>query len=141
MNGDMFATHACDTLYNLIGIGTQQGIHLVGIPTEGIHTPHLHDKMIGIENTNYVFNAAQDLQDEIVFKPGGLIQSRAQEVLRKANDILHTIENIGLFNAIEQGFFGGVSRKRTEGRGGDGVFLKDDDYYNPVFEIIANGVL
>jgi beta-lysine 5,6-aminomutase alpha subunit len=141
MNGNMFATHACDTLYNLIGISTQQGIHLVGTPTEGIHTPHLHDKVIGIENTNYVFNAAQDMGDEIEFKSGGIIQTRAQDILWKANEILHTIENIGLFNAIERGFFGGVSRKRNEGRGMDGVFLKDEDYYNPVFEIIAGGVL
>jgi beta-lysine 5,6-aminomutase alpha subunit len=141
MNGNMFTTHACDTLYNLIGIGTRQGIHLVGIPTEGIHTPHLHDKVIGIENTSYVFNAAQDMQDEIVFKPGGLIQTRAQDVLWKASEILRLIENIGLFNAIEQGFFGGVSRKRNEGRGMEGVFLKDKDYYNPVSEIIAGRVI
>ena len=81
MDGNLYRTHAADTLFNLVTIATGQGIQTIGVPTEGIFTPHMHDRVIGLENVDYVFNTARDLGDEIEFKPGGIIQTRAQEVL------------------------------------------------------------
>ena len=82
MDGNLYRTHATDSLFNLVTIATGQGIQTIGVPTEGIFTPHVHDRVIGLENVNYVFDAARDLGDEIEFKPGGIIQTRAREVLR-----------------------------------------------------------
>ena len=38
MDGNLFRTHACDTLFNLVTIATGQGIQTIGVPTEGIFT-------------------------------------------------------------------------------------------------------
>jgi beta-lysine 5,6-aminomutase alpha subunit len=136
MTGDVYRTHACDTLFNLVSIATRQGIHLVGVPTEGIHTPHLSDRVIGLDNTHYVFNAAHDINEEIEFKPGGLIQSRAQHVLGEAHDMLAHIQKIGLFTAIGEGLFGDTPRSMEDGRGKEGVVIKVSEYYNPFNELI-----
>src|ERR1035438_9058533 len=82
MDGNLFRTHAADSLFNLVTIATGQGIQTIGVPTEGIFTPHVHDRVIGLENVNYVFDAARDLGDEIEFKRGGIIQTRAQQIGR-----------------------------------------------------------
>lgn len=139
MDGDFFRTHACDTLFNLVSIATRQGIHLVGVPTEGIHSPHLADRVVGLDNTHYVFLAAGDLHEEIEFKPGGLIQSRAQQVLDGAYDLLNYIQRIGLFAAIEESLFGDTPRSMDEGRGKEGVILKSGQYYIPFSELILGG--
>jgi beta-lysine 5,6-aminomutase alpha subunit len=46
------------------------------------------------------------------------------------------VKEIGLISAIEEGTFGDISRKRDEGKGADGVFVKGEDYYNPIFEMM-----
>ncbi len=103
MDGNLFRTHAADTLFNLVTIATGQGIQTIGVPTEGIFTPHIHDRVLGLQNVDYVFNAARDLGEEIEFKRGGIIQTRAQEVLAGAHALLERIAEIGLFAAIEPG--------------------------------------
>jgi beta-lysine 5,6-aminomutase alpha subunit len=132
MDGNLFMTHACDTLFNLITVATDQEIQTIGIPTEGIFTPHIHDRVLGMENSNYVFTAARDLGDEIEFKPGGFIQSRAASVLRDAHAMLEEIVEIGLFAALERGMFGDVSRSRDTGRGGEGIVEVAEGYLNPL---------
>jgi len=139
MNGNIFRTHACDTLFNLITITTQQHIQTIGVPTEGIHTPYIHDRTLGMENVQYVFNNARNFGDEIMFKPGGIIQTRAHEVLKSADELLGRIKDMGLFQAIEKGFFGDVSRGIDAGKGRDGVVLKDVDYFNPFSALILEG--
>ena len=102
MDGNLFRTHAADALFNLVTIATGQGIQTIGVPTEGIFTPHIHDRVLGLQNVDYVFNSARDLGEEIEFKPGGIIQTRAQEVLAGAHELLERIAEAGLFAAIEQ---------------------------------------
>ena len=84
MDGNLFRTHATDTLFNLVTIATHQGIQTIGVPTEGIFTPHIHDRVLGLQNVAYVFNSARDLGEEIEFKRGGIIQTHAQQVLARA---------------------------------------------------------
>jgi beta-lysine 5,6-aminomutase alpha subunit len=100
MDGNLFRTHACDSLFNLVTVASGQGIQTIGVPTEGIFTPHVHDRVIGLENVNYVFSAARDLGDEIEFRRGGIVQTRAQEVLRGAHALLAQIAEEGLFAAL-----------------------------------------
>jgi beta-lysine 5,6-aminomutase alpha subunit len=138
MDGNLFRTHAADALFNLVTIATGQGIQTIGVPTEGIFTPHIHDRVLGLQNVDYVFNAARDLGDEIEFKRGGIIQTRAREVLAGARELLERIAQTGLFAAIEQATFGDVSRKLDEGRGIDGIVDTDEGYFNPVVALMGD---
>jgi beta-lysine 5,6-aminomutase alpha subunit len=138
MDGNLFRTHASDTLFNLVTIATGQGVQTIGVPTEGIFTPHIHDRVLGLQNVDYVFNAAHDLGEEIEFKRGGIIQTRAQEVLAGAHELLEGIAQTGLFKAIEQATFGDVSRRIDEGRGIEGIVTTEDGYHNPVVELMRD---
>ncbi|MCK9444082.1 MAG: lysine 5,6-aminomutase subunit alpha [Tissierellaceae bacterium] len=139
MTGNIFKGHIQNAMFNMVSIMTNQGIQLLGMLTEAIHTPHLHDRYLAIENAKYVFNNARSLGDEIEFKEGGIIQSRAQEVLNKAEELLTQIEKEGLFKTIEEGKFGGVKRLRTGGKGLNGVAKKDRGYFNPFIELMLGG--
>jgi beta-lysine 5,6-aminomutase alpha subunit len=136
MDGNLFRTHACDSLFNLVTVATGQGIQTIGVPTEGIFTPHVHDRVIGLENVNYVFSAARDLGDEIEFKHGGIVQRRAQEVLCGAHELLAQIADEGLFAALARGVFGDVCRRVDEGRGQEGVVATGAEYFNPAGELM-----
>jgi beta-lysine 5,6-aminomutase alpha subunit len=140
MDGNLFRTHATDTLFNLVTIASGQGIQTIGVPTEGIFTPHIHDRVLGLQNVNYVFNSARDLGEEIQFKPGGIIQTRAQEVLRDAHAMLEHIAEIGLIAAIDEGVFGDVSRSVREGRGIEGIVETEEEYFNPATELMRGAL-
>jgi beta-lysine 5,6-aminomutase alpha subunit len=137
MDGNLFRTHAADALFNLVTIATGQGIQTIGVPTEGIFTPHIHDRVLGLQNVDYVFNAAHDLGEEIEFRPGGIIQTRAQEVLTGARELLEQIAHTGLFKAITEGTFGDVSRGAGDGRGIEGIIELEEGYFNPVEELMC----
>jgi beta-lysine 5,6-aminomutase alpha subunit len=136
MDGNLYRTHATDSLFNLVTIATGQGIQTIGVPTEGIFTPHIHDRVIGLENVNYTFNAARDLGEEIEFKPGGIIQTRAQQVLAGAHTLLARIADIGLFSALGEGVFGDVPRQIDDGRGSEGIIETREGYFNPATELM-----
>jgi beta-lysine 5,6-aminomutase alpha subunit len=136
MDGNLFRTHAADSLFNLVTVATGQGIQTIGVPTEGIFTPHIHDRVLGLQNVDYVFNAARDLGEEIEFKRGGIIQTHAQEVLAGARETLERIAETGLFEAIAAGTFGDVKRREDEGRGIEGILAVEEGYFNPVVELM-----
>ncbi len=137
MDGNLLRTHACDTLFNLITVATRQGIQTIGVPTEGIFTPHIHDRAMGLQSVGYVARTARDLADEVRFKPGGRIQRRAQDVLRSATALLQEIREEGLFQAIENGRFGNVERSRDGGRGREGIIACEAGYLEPFGEIMT----
>jgi beta-lysine 5,6-aminomutase alpha subunit len=139
MTGNIFKGHVQNAMFNMVSIMTNQGIQLLGMLTEAIHTPHLHDRYLSIENAKYIFNNARHISDEIEFKEGGVIQTRAQKVLDEATELLAKIEKEGLFQTIEQGKFGGVRRSRTGGKGLDGVTKKDAGYFNPFIPMMLGG--
>jgi len=138
MTGNIFKGHLQDALFNVISIWTHQGIQLLGMMTEAIHTPFMSDRALSNENAKYIFNNMRNIGDEIEFKEGGIIQTRAKEVLQKAADMLEEIEKEGLFATLEQGKFAGVKRSRTGGKGLDGVAVKDDKYINPFVPLMLN---
>jgi beta-lysine 5,6-aminomutase alpha subunit len=140
MDGNLFRTHAADTLFNLVTVATGQGVQTIGVPTEGIFTPHIHDRVLGLQNSGYVFNAARDLGDEIEFRRGGLVQTHAQAVLRDAHAILERIAEAGLFKAIEGGVFGDVSRHFEGGRGMEGIVATEEGYFNPVTDLMRGAL-
>lgn len=139
MTGNIFKGHIQDALFNMIAVWSGQSLQLLGMLTEAIHTPHMQDRYLSIENASYIFNNARDIGEEVEFKQGGLIQSRAQDVLTEADKLLHAIEKEGLFSTIEQGRFGGVKRPRDGGKGLEGVCVKDDEYFNPFIPLMMGG--
>ena len=139
MTGNIFRGHIQDALFNLIAVWSGQSLQLLGMLTEAIHTPHMHDRYLSIENAQYIFNNARDIGSEVEFKEDGIIQKRAQFVLQEANKLLHEIEEEGLFATIEQGKFGGVKRARDGGKGLEGVCVKDDEYFNPFIPLMLGG--
>ncbi|MCI5697521.1 MAG: lysine 5,6-aminomutase subunit alpha [Clostridiales bacterium] len=139
MTGNIFMGHIQDALFNLIAIWTGQSLQLLGMLTEAIHTPHMHDRYLSIENAQYIFNNCRDLGGEIEFKKDGIIQKRAQEVLGKAEELLHQVESDGLFKTIELGKFGAVKRPIDGGKGLEGVCQKDEHYFNPFIPMMLGG--
>lgn len=139
MTGNIFKGHIQDALFNLIAVWSGQSLQLLGMLTEAIHTPHLQDRMLSIENASYIFNNARNLGEEIEFKADGVIQKRAQSVLANAEELLLEIEKEGLFSTIEKGKFGGVKRPRDGGKGLEGVCVKDEHYFNPYIELMLGG--
>jgi len=139
MTGNIFRGHIQDALFNIVGIWTNQGIQLLGMPTEAIHTPFMADRYLSIENAKYIFSTMKGLGNEVEFKEGGIIKSRAKEVLENSILLLEKIENEGLFLALEKGLFGDVKRARTGGKGLSGVVGKGDNYVNPFIKIMLGG--
>lgn len=131
MTGNIFKGHIQDALFNMVSIMTNQGIQLLGMMTEAMHTPHIHDRKLAIENAQYIFNNARHLSEEIQFTRGGRIEQRAQQVLEEAHQFLNEVAEKGLFTALEEGQFADVKRSKEGGRGLVGVFEKSNEYYNP----------
>lgn len=139
MPGNIFKGYLMDHMFNLVGVLTGQGIQLLGVPVEAIHTPFMHDRWLAIESAKYAFNNARNLRDEISYRPGGKIERRAQQVLQEAHDLLEQVANMGLTEAIEQGIFADIKRRRGSGRGKVGVVKQSDDYFNPFFTLMQGG--
>lgn len=136
MTGNIFRGHIQDALFNMIGIWTSQGIQLLGMPTEAIHTPFMSDRYLSIENAKYIFGNMKNIGNEVEFKKDGIIQKRAQEVLDNAISLLESIEREGLFTALEKGIFADVKRPKNGGKGLEGVAAKGQHYYNPFIELM-----
>lgn len=138
MTGNIFRGHLQDALFNMIGIWTAQGIQLLGMPTEAIHTPFMSDRFLSIENAKYIFNNMKAIGDEVEFKEDGIIRRRAQEVLNRATSLLESMEREGLFKALEKGIFADVKRPEDGGKGLDGVAPKGQAYYNPFIRLMLD---
>ena len=136
MTGNIFRGHIQDALFNMIGIWTHQGIQLLGMPTEAIHTPFMSDRYLSIENARYIFNDMRSIGEEMEFREGGICRTRAKEVLDKTIDLLKQIVEEGLFTALEKGTFGDVKRPMTGGKGLAGVVTKGDNYFNPFIKMM-----
>jgi beta-lysine 5,6-aminomutase alpha subunit len=131
MTGDVFRGNLLDGFFNLAGVLTGQGILLVGMMTEAVVTPWLSDRDIALQNVRYVLNACGGLAEDFVPAPGGLIRTRASQVLADAVDLLERIADDGLLPAIADGTFGIMKRPADGGKGLSGVYERAEDYYNP----------
>jgi len=136
MTGNIFKGHVQDALFNMIGIWTHQGIQLLGMPTEALHTPFMSDRFLSIENAQYIFNNMKNIGDEITFKEGGIIQKRVATVVDNAIELLENLEKEGLFIALSKGKFADVKRPMDGGKGLSGVVLKGENYFNSYTELL-----
>jgi beta-lysine 5,6-aminomutase alpha subunit len=139
--GDIFKAYAMNTMFNFASKATGQSIHLLGMLTEGIHTPFLQDRHLAVRNALYVMNNIESFYDEVEFRRDGIIARRAREVLAEAVSFLEDVERSGLFDSIEQGKFADIKRSQDGGKGADGVVEKEAGYWNPVQEHLEMKVL
>ena len=68
VTGDIFSSYLINGMFNLVSILTGQGIQLLGMLTEALHTPFISDRYLAIKNAGYIFNNARHLGEEITFK-------------------------------------------------------------------------
>lgn len=138
MTGNIFRGHIQDAMFNIIGNWTHQGIQLLGMPTEAIHTPFMSDRYLSIENAKYIFNNMKDIGEEVEFRDNGIVKNRARKVLDDAIALLETLRKEGLFNALEKGMFADVKRPKNGGKGLAGVTRKGEHYQNPFIALMLN---
>jgi beta-lysine 5,6-aminomutase alpha subunit len=139
MTGNVFNGYLLDGMFHLTGVLTQQEILLIGMMTEGIHTPFLSDRDLAIENAGYMIRTAKHMADEWWPPQDGRIKARADEVLREAIELLERTADVGMFRAIEQAEFAETSRSPDGGHGLDGVVERADEYFNPFLEMWQDG--
>ena len=139
MTGNIFRGHVQNALFNMVTILTGQKLHLLGMLTEAVHTPFMSDRALAIENAQYIFNTMEHLGEEISFVEGGIIQSRAAEVLKNAASLLAEIGEYRLFGTIERGIFAGIKRSQDGGKGLAGVCEKQKGYFNPFIPLMLGG--
>jgi len=136
MTGNIFKGQIQNALFNEIAVWTNQGILLLGMLTEAIHTPFMSDRYLSIENAKYIAGTMRNIGDEVEFKQDGIIQKRAAEVLELATDLLEKIKQEGLFSALEKGIFADIKRPKNGGKGLSGVVQRTENYQNPFVELM-----
>ncbi len=134
MDGDIFRGHILDSFFNFVGVLTHQGIQLLGMPTEAIHTPLLQDRFLAIRNAQYVFNAARDLGEQFDWREDSMVAQWARQILREAVELLQEMDKYGLFKGLEAGLFADIKRSPEGGRGLEGVVQRNEGYFNPFYE-------
>jgi beta-lysine 5,6-aminomutase alpha subunit len=138
MTGNVFQGFLYDGMFNLVGAVTGQDIILLGMMTEGIHTPFLSDRDLALENARYIYGGAAGLAGEIRFEPGGDVERRAAQVLEECRQMLRKVAEIGMFEAIEAGMFADTVRTREGGKGLAGVIRREAGYVNPITDELSS---
>jgi beta-lysine 5,6-aminomutase alpha subunit len=139
MTGNVFMGYLLDGMFHLTGVLTEQEILLIGMMTEGIHTPFLSDRDLAIENARYIVRSARNVAYEWSPPGDGRIRARANEVLAETLALLRRIEEMGLFEAIATAEFADTSRTADGGHGLDGVVPIQHGYVNPFLELWDQG--
>ena len=137
--GDIFQSHVHDAMFNLVGVATGQSIELLGMFSEAIHNPLLMDRYLSLKSAEYIFNTARHFGDEVEWKRGGIVETRARQVLAEAHDLLREVERDTIWEAVAKGAFADVKRKRDGGKGFAGVVAKSPTYMNPFVDALEKG--
>ncbi len=137
--GDIFFSHAYDLMADIVAKWTHQGIQLLGMMTEAMHTPFLMDRYVALKAADYVYRAVDDISAEFHLAKDGKIVRRARQVFDEAMALLDEVDRIGMVAAIGKARFGDVARSETGGKGLSGVVEKAPDYFNPFLEILEGG--
>jgi len=133
---DIFFSHAYDVMADLVAVWTRQGIQLLGMMTEAMHTPLLADRYVALKTASYVHRAARGIDEEVTVREDGKIANRARFVFGQAMELLEECRRDGLIAAIGRGHFGDVKRTETGGKGLEGVVERAPDYFNPFLDLL-----
>ena len=75
---DIFFSHAYDVMADLVAVWTRQGIQLLGMMTEAMHTPLLADRYVALKARRYIHRAARGIDEEFTVREDGKIANRAR---------------------------------------------------------------
>jgi beta-lysine 5,6-aminomutase alpha subunit len=139
MTGNVFFGYLLDGMFHLTGVLTEQEILLIGMMTEGVHTPFLSDRDLAIENARYMVRTARGVAEEWWPPKDGRIRERANGVLAETVDLLKRVAGAGMFEAIHRAEFAATARAPDGGHGLDGVVEIRDGYLNPFLELWDHG--
>ncbi len=134
--GDIFFSHAYDVMADVVAATTHQGIQLLGMMTEALHTPVLMDRYVALKTADYIHRAARGFGEEFTLRRESLTVRRAHEVIDRAEKLLEETAADGLWTAIGKARFGDVSRQPDGGKGLEGVVERAPGYLNPFLEIL-----
>ncbi len=135
-SGDIFFSHAYDLMADIVARWTGQGIQLLGMMTEAMHTPLMMDRYVALKGADYVYRAFDGIDQEFTLNPNGKIAARARQVFDEALSLLEEVDRIGLMGAIGKARFGDIARTETGGKGLDGVLERGPNYFNPFLEVL-----
>jgi beta-lysine 5,6-aminomutase alpha subunit len=135
---DIFFSHAYDVMADLVAVWTRQGIQLLGMMTEAMHTPLLADRYVALKAAKYIHGAASGIDQEFSVREDGKIAGRARFVFDRAIELLEECRRDGLIAAIGHGRFGDVKRSEFGGKGLEGVIEKSSNYFNPFLEALES---
>jgi len=99
----------------------------------------IQDRFLSIQAAKYVFNNMRDLSEEISFRPDGFIPKRAAQVLDEAIAMLERIDEVGLMQALANGWFAEIKRAPDGGKGLGGVVRRESGYLNPFIPLMLQG--
>ena len=133
---DIFFSHAYDVMADLVAVWTRQGIQLLGMMTEAMHTPLLADRFVALKSASYIHRAAREIGAEFTVREDGVIAERGRQVFRRAVELLEECRRDGLIAAIGRARFGDVARTETGGKGLEGVVERSPDYFNPLLDAL-----
>jgi hypothetical protein len=139
MTGNVFMGYLLDGMFHLAGVLTQQEILLIGMMTEGVHTPFLSDRDLAVENAAYMVRTARGVAEEWWPPADGRIRARAVEVLGEAVQLLRRTADAGMLEAIRNAEFADTSRTPDGGHGLDGVIARAEGYFNPFLDLWGDG--
>jgi beta-lysine 5,6-aminomutase alpha subunit len=134
--GDIFFSHAYDVMADVVAQVTGQEIQLLGMMTEAMHNPLLMDRFVALKAAEYVRRAWKSMGAELVLRPGGMVERRADETLGRALALLEEVARDGLMRAISRARFADVARAEDGGKGLEGVVVRDPGYFNPLVELL-----
>jgi beta-lysine 5,6-aminomutase alpha subunit len=134
--GDIFFSHAYDLMADIVAKWTGQGIQLLGMMTEAMHTPLMMDRYVALKSADYVYRAFDGIGTEFTLREDGIIMRRARDVFERSLALLEEVERLGLMAAIGQGRFADRARTETGGKGLSGVVPKAEGYFNPFLEVL-----
>ena len=77
---DIFFSHAYDVMADLVAVWTRQGIQLLGMMTEAMHTPLLATATWRSRPPAYIHRAARGIDEEFAVREDGKIANRARYV-------------------------------------------------------------
>ncbi|MBI4211930.1 MAG: hypothetical protein HY540_04750 [Deltaproteobacteria bacterium] len=77
---------------------------------------------------------ARTIGDELLINSNGKISRRALTFVENTHKHLKKIEDLTLFKAFENGMFANRECPENEGKGLDGLFQKDRNYFNPLLD-------
>ena len=137
MTGNVFRGYQQNALFVLTSVATGQSIHLLGMLTEALHTPFLHDRWLAIEQAQDDPHATRGTSPRrSPFAPDGrIVRARARGARGTPRRSSRRVAEQGPLRRARRGRLRRhAPAAATAAAGYDGVVRRDPAYANPFLE-------